>query len=389
MMPNVSPPVIYYHSVAPARFREWSLSWLTLEMRFFEDQMRFLAQRGFRGLFLDEWLDIRQGRKPAEGPTVCLTFDDGLLDNWVYAYPLVKKYGLRMTIFVSPEFVDPKPGRRPNLEDVWAGRHDIGQLEARGYATWDELRDMQASGYVDIQSHTMSHTKYIAGPKRLGYYYGGHLGVYPILNREPDLKPRYFADPDFEKKLAWGTPLFEEASAVIVRRHTINPDAIDACLGLAAQYDLAREDQQGSYETRADALLDDYERRGQLVLEIENETSYRDRLHYEIVQSKAILEEQLGKPVRFMCWPHGDNNALCHEMARKAGYLATTSGKMGSEAGRPDRIPRLGAGSVRDNFWLSRQKFIYKLESHRRKQPYYALSQLNDLKNNLKAALKT
>ena len=50
----------------------------------------------------------------ATGKDIVLTFDDGYLDNWVFAYPLLEKYNLRGTIFVNPEFVDPSLEIRAN-----------------------------------------------------------------------------------------------------------------------------------------------------------------------------------------------------------------------------------------------------------------------------------
>ena len=35
-----------------------------------------------------------------------LTLDDGYLDNWVFVLPLLRRYGMRATVFVSSEFID-------------------------------------------------------------------------------------------------------------------------------------------------------------------------------------------------------------------------------------------------------------------------------------------
>ena len=382
-MTKISPPVIYYHSVAPRLFESWCLQWLTLRLPFFTDQMASLQRQGYQSLFLEEWHALRQGEKQTSGPAVCLTFDDGLLDNWVYAYPIAKKYGMRFTLFVSPDCVDPRDLVRPTLEDVWAGRCRETDLTGLGYATWPELRNMQESGVVDVQSHTMTHAKYISGPSVRSFYYGGHTGMHAILNSRPDLRPFYLTDPEFETYLPWGTPLFEESSAVVARRHFINEPFVEEVLLLARTHDLKDPDRRLAFEAEARAIHQDYQEKEELVTAIEPEADYLARLRHEIVDSKKIIEEKLGKPVRFLCWPHGENNARAHTIAREAGYLATTSGKMHGESEQPDRIPRFGAGSVRDHRWLSRRKFHYKIASHYRQQPYYALTVANDLKNKL------
>lgn len=105
-MKNISPPVFYYHSVAPAPFEGWLLKGLTIPLAVFEDQLAWLKARDYKSILLEEWLRIRQGRTAATGKEVCLTFDDGLLDNWVYAFPIARKYGMRFTLFVSPECIN-------------------------------------------------------------------------------------------------------------------------------------------------------------------------------------------------------------------------------------------------------------------------------------------
>jgi peptidoglycan/xylan/chitin deacetylase (PgdA/CDA1 family) len=382
-MRNISPPVFYYHSVAPKPFDGWLLKFLTIKLANFERQVAYLKNNHFKTIFMDEWLRIRRGQKTAAGKEVCLTFDDGLLDNWVYAYPVAKKYGLKFTIFVSPECIEPRSVVRPTLEDVWEGRCQESDLEGLGYLSWEELRLMQESGVVDIQSHTMTHAKYVCSPILNGFYYGGFKGYHPILNANPKLRTTYFRDKDFEKRLPLGTPLFEEKSSVVVKKHFINQEFIKKTRALAKNHDLENEAERPAYEKAVRALTDDFAREGTLLEGIEKDEDFRARLHYEIVDSKRVIEEKLGgKPVQFLCWPHGDNNSGTHAMAKEAGYLATTSGKMLREQSEKDRIPRIGA-DFDNGPWMSHQKLRFKVAAHYHRQPYFAISQLNDLKNKI------
>lgn len=381
-MHKICPPVIYYHSVAPAMFDNWVQKFLTLPLETFEDQLQYLRDKSFRTIFFDEWLACRKGEKTAGGPAVCLAFDDGLLDNWVYVYPLAKKYGMRFTLFVSPECIDPNPVVRPTLEDVWAGRCRQSELKGLGYVSWPEIKRMQESGVVDIQSHTMTHAKYPVSGEIRGFYYGGFPGLHPILNAHPDLRGHYMSDPGFEKRLPLGTPLFEEKSAAVARIHTINPDFMAEVTNLANKYELSIPEHRPVYEAEARKIYQRYKDAGTLVSAVETEAEYRRRLEYEVVESKHILEAQLQKPVQFLCWPHGDNSHEAHALAKQAGYLATTAGKMTGETDQPDRIPRFGAAWDLGP-WLNRQKFHYKISSHYHKQPYYALWLANEYKNKI------
>ena len=51
---------------------------------------------------------------------LCITFDDGYADNWVYAYPILKKHGHRAAIWLSTDFVDPR--REPRATCPGVGR---------------------------------------------------------------------------------------------------------------------------------------------------------------------------------------------------------------------------------------------------------------------------
>jgi len=307
-----------------------------------------------------------------------------LLDNWVYAWPVAKKYGMKFTLFVSPECIEPRSVVRPTLEDVWNGKCKEEELEAIGYLSWEELKIMQESGVVDVQSHTMTHAKYVSSPALRGFYYGGFKGYHPILNAHPELRATYFRDKDFEKRLPLGAPLFEEISSVVVKKHFVNQEFIKETEALAKKHDLKDEDERPAYEKAARALADDYARSGKLLDHIEKDDDFRARLSYEIVDSKRIIEEKLGKPVQFLCWPHGDNNSAAHALAKDAGYLATTSGKMLREQNEADRIPRIGA-DFSNGPWVNRLKFHYKAAAHYRKQPYYAIAKLNEWKNRVAA----
>ncbi len=383
-MPNCSPPVLYFHSVAPRPFVGWPLRFLTMRLDRFEQQMRYLRDRGYRAIFLEEWLAMRRGEQPLDKRAICLTFDDGLLDNWVYAFPVAKKYGMKITLFVCPELIEPTDHVRPNLEDVWEGRCHLAEINGLGQLSWGELRRMQASGFADVQSHTMSHTKYTVSDQLRGFYYGDFGGFYPTLNTyDVSEKPFYSRDKRFEQRLPLGTPLFEEQSAVIARRKVISSAFVEEITGLAEKFDLTIPEHRPNFERKAKQIYQQWKSTQKLVVGEETEAEYGQRLRYEIVQSRQILEERLQKPVSFLCWPHGDNSLSAHLIALEAGYRATTVGKMTTEVHQPDRIPRLGTDWGDLPPWWMYRKLDYKLGSHYGRQPYYALWLANEWKNRI------
>lgn len=204
-----------------------------------------------------------------------------------------------------------------------------------------------------------------------------------ILNSYgPEEKPFYMHDPRFGQRLPQGAPLLEETSSVVARKRSVNPDFMRESETLAGLYDLSDPEQRQEYEAKARAIYQRYHDEGRLITAIESFSDFIPRVEYEVVESRRILEEKLGKPVHFLCWPHGDNSKGAHAIAREAGYLATTAGKLTGENNQPDRIPRLGT-DWEMNPWLVRRKLDYKLSSQRRQQPYYSLWLANEYKNKL------
>jgi peptidoglycan/xylan/chitin deacetylase (PgdA/CDA1 family) len=63
-----------------------------------------------------------------------LTFDDGYRDFYTDAYPLLKKYKIKSTLYMISGYI---------------GRND--------FLTQKQLREIAASGLVEIGSHTVSH----------------------------------------------------------------------------------------------------------------------------------------------------------------------------------------------------------------------------------------
>ena len=93
----------------------------------FEDQLRWLKFRGVHTGFVCDY---------GEPNTALLTFDDGYSDFYYNAYPLLKKYNMKATVFVI-----------------------VSMVGMDGYLTEDMMREMTDSGLVELQSHTMLHTK--------------------------------------------------------------------------------------------------------------------------------------------------------------------------------------------------------------------------------------
>ena len=153
-------PVLMYHHVAP---RPGDMVTVTPET--FEGQMRHLAGNGYTVLSLDGLLSaIGNERKPPR-KAVAITFDDGWLDNWVHAFPILRKFRLRAAVFVVTDWVErASAGGAPGGTASGVPHREARRLAERGETRglvldWDRIGEMQASGLVDFYSHTVHHAR--------------------------------------------------------------------------------------------------------------------------------------------------------------------------------------------------------------------------------------
>ncbi len=119
-------PVLMYHAVSD---NIWGIEELFVSPANMEAQLKALLQAGRTPITFEDLDHVDKIRKP-----VMLTFDDGYKDNYTELFPLLKKYNVKVTIFMITGAV----GNQRSL-------------------TKAQIQEMQASGLVSFQSHTVDH----------------------------------------------------------------------------------------------------------------------------------------------------------------------------------------------------------------------------------------
>jgi len=145
---------------------------VTLTPTDFENHLAILRDKRVQTIFLDELVQYLTGERRLCLPTAALTFDDGHLDNWVYAFPLLKKYQMKATIFVITSWMghgevrsywDPGDLFMGGLPEILP-HSEVKKRAAAGDNSvalrWREAEIMEESGLIDIQSHTHLHQDY-------------------------------------------------------------------------------------------------------------------------------------------------------------------------------------------------------------------------------------
>lgn len=318
-LPNV--PMVTYHSTVDAN-DGWPFRHLSCPVSTFESHLKALRRANFHTITLQMLYGYMAEGKEIPSRSVVLTFDDGYLDNWVYAYPLLKRYGWHGTIFVNPDFVDPAGFLRPNLEDVWSGRISVHDLPTSGFLSWQEMREMESSGHIDIQSHGLTHTWYFCSPEIMDFHHPGDPYPWLAWNAHPERKHLWMTE-DQQTFVPWGTPVYQHEKSLATRRYFPDQD-LDAVL---ADYVRSRGSetffQSVDWRQRLEQLATDYRHTHGDRGRFESDAEYRARLHRELAGSKEMIERQLDKTVDFLCWPGGGYDDTSVEISKKVGYLAS------------------------------------------------------------------
>ncbi|MCZ6593383.1 MAG: polysaccharide deacetylase family protein [Bacteroidetes bacterium] len=140
MTTKLKVPVLVYHHVLPANAKvDESIlnSPFTISDSEFYKQMLFLSQSGYKAIHLNQLLTATKEKPQTKfdhNKPIVITFDDGWIDNYEYAVPILKSFNFSATFFVITSYVDS------------AGCMSVAQL-----------LEIQQAG-MKIESHAHTHT---------------------------------------------------------------------------------------------------------------------------------------------------------------------------------------------------------------------------------------
>jgi peptidoglycan/xylan/chitin deacetylase (PgdA/CDA1 family) len=126
-------PILCYHQFTTGK----STDLMVMPRDSFAQQMEYLKSNNFHVISLAQLQDYLSAARPLPPRSVVITIDDGFRSAYDIAYPILKTYGYHATFFIYTDFVG-------------GGRA----------MTWQQIKELRASGLVDIQSHSKTHTTF-------------------------------------------------------------------------------------------------------------------------------------------------------------------------------------------------------------------------------------
>lgn len=131
-------PTLMYHKIKDQVENTEEDQSMSVSTANFEAQLKALLEAGYTPINFKQLKDYLEGMLGLPKRPILITADDGYLCNYTKAYPILKKYNAQATFFVTSLYV--------------------GVTNEHEHFTWEQAKEMEASGLIDIQSHTHGHT---------------------------------------------------------------------------------------------------------------------------------------------------------------------------------------------------------------------------------------
>lgn len=137
---TVRVPILYYHYIGnnpnPA---DKARDALEVTPDKFDAQMGYLASNGYHTITFDTLYAILKGTGAVPSNPIILTFDDGYIDFYYNAYPILRKYNLHATSFIP-----------------------TGLMDQGYYLHWSQIKEMDQSGLISFEAHSVNHSNLTA-----------------------------------------------------------------------------------------------------------------------------------------------------------------------------------------------------------------------------------
>lgn len=310
LAPQQGALILCYHRVAEMPQSPRRL-WVSPQR--FAEQLDALT-RHFVPLSLSELAErLRAGKVPDKA--VVVTFDDGYADNLWNARPLLERFGVPATVFVTTglvgtdrEFYWDELERLLLSETVTRGN---GETVKQGSEEAEKRGNGEGRGEQELcleMGGQVRRWRLVTPEERLKAYHEIHdeMTSMPPEQREAILKQlRIWAGADERGRSTHRLMTVEELATISrdglveIGAHTVNHPDLSA---------LPPERQQ-----------------------------------WEIETSKRQLEEWLGRLIRWFAYPYGRGSAVTRQLVQEAGFEAACSMSLGSTTNRSDPfwLPRI------------------------------------------------
>lgn len=329
-------PVFVFHGAEPEAFGR---------------KLEHLAGNGYVTLSVDEYVAVLRGEREAEERAVLLTFDDGRASVWSVAAPLLRRHGMKATVFLVPGRMESRPGPLPpTWDDVADGRADRDAVLARDreageLLSWEEVEALSRTGLFSFASHSLLHARVHTAPRLAGFVTPASRRGYAAFD-QPLVRSR--GRDLLGEEAPLGTPLFQSAPRLSESPRFFEDESVRrACVDAVAEGGGEGFFARGDWGARLRQALGRRRVRGR----VETPEEQAEAIARELAGSKRAIEARTGRPVLHVCYPWHAAGPTARRLAAEAGYVTAFCGKVdGVPVTRPggalDAIARIGEDYV-------------------------------------------
>lgn len=131
-------PIVMYHHMSPKE-RLWGTYVLPVDQ--FERDLVYFKENGYETISASQLIAWSEGESELPEKPVMITFDDGYESTYVYAMPLLEKYGMTAVVSVIGSVAEDFTETPDHMLDY-------------SHMSWEQIADAEKSGVLDIQCHT-------------------------------------------------------------------------------------------------------------------------------------------------------------------------------------------------------------------------------------------
>ncbi len=150
-----------YHSIVDlSKQNDYALELypgLAVSKNHFENQISYLKEKGYVFLNFSDLELVKEGKMLTSKKSAIIYFDDGFRDIYFNAYPILKKYDARATIFLTIDFVNQNSASKSIVENAKTRNRKLDFSATPIYLSWRECALMK--DIIEYGAHGVTHQK--------------------------------------------------------------------------------------------------------------------------------------------------------------------------------------------------------------------------------------
>ena len=118
-------PIIVYHHIVPDENVDINNNFI-ISQSMFERQLKYLYDNKFKAISIGQLYDLLVNKKDLPSKSIMITFDDGYLSNYLFAYQILRSYNYKATIFLITSLVNEADQRYNEYKADYISWNQVG-----------------------------------------------------------------------------------------------------------------------------------------------------------------------------------------------------------------------------------------------------------------------